>query len=132
MTVENTEEAKAFVKRFLETLEARDLELASTMLAPGAKIIFPGPAHFESLSDVVAWAKDRYQWVQKSFERFDAVTLPEDEIVVYVMGSLKGLNLHGVEFSGVRYVDRFVLKDGVIVSQEVWNDLAESKVLEPA
>lgn len=32
----------------------------------------------------------------------------------------------GVAFEGVRYVDRITLRDGKIIRQEVWNDLAES------
>jgi hypothetical protein len=45
------------------------------------------------------------------------------------MGTLYGLNNFGIEFAGVRYIDRFVVEGGLIVSQEVWNDLAESGVL---
>ena len=53
-----------------------------------------------------------------------------DGQVVYVMGTLQGINRYGVSFSDVRYIDRFVLKDGLIIQQDVWNDLAESGVLE--
>lgn len=125
----NTQEAVTLVKRYLRALENRDLETASSMLAKGATIVFPGTQPFENLNELVAHARERYQWVRKTFECVDSVSLPEGVIVVYLTGQLNGMNLHGVEFSGVRFVDRFVLREGMIVSQEVWNDLAETGVL---
>jgi hypothetical protein len=45
--------------------------------------------------------------------------------VVYNIGTLYGEWPDGTEFSGNRYVDRYVLRDGLIVRMEVWNDSAE-------
>jgi hypothetical protein len=42
---------------------------------------------------------------------------------------LYGENLQGVAFEGIRYVDVFVIKNGLIIEQRVWNDLAETGVL---
>lgn len=126
----SSQEAADTVRRFLEALEDRDLEAASSMLAPGASIVFPGARPFADLNEIVAWARQRYQWVRKTIERIDSVSLGEGEIVVYVSGQLYGVNLNGVEFAGVRFIDRFSLRDGLILSQEVWNDLAETKVLD--
>lgn len=123
------EEAEAFVKRFLRTMEARDLEAAEAMMAPGAQITFPGGKVFSSQREMVEASRGRYQWVKKTFDRIDSFT-GDDGQVVYVMGTLHGLNRHGLSFSDVRYIDRFLLKDGLIVQQDVWNDLAESGVLE--
>lgn len=123
------EEAEAFVKRFLRTMEARDLEAAEAMMAPGAQITFPGGKVFSSQREMVEASRGRYQWVKKTFDRIDSFT-GDDGQVVYVMGTLHGLNRHGLPFSDVRYIDRFLLKDGLIVQQDVWNDLAESGVLE--
>jgi hypothetical protein len=50
-------------------------------------------------------------------------------VVVITTGRLSGENLQGVSFDGVRYIDRFVLADDKIVSQQVWNDLDVSGVL---
>lgn len=123
------EEAEALVKRFLRTMEARDLEAAEAMMAPGAQITFPGGKVFSSQREMVEASRGRYQWVKKTFDRIDSFT-GDDGQVVYVMGTLHGLNRHGLSFSDVRYIDRFLLKDGLIVQQDVWNDLAESGVLE--
>jgi hypothetical protein len=125
----NGNEAEAFVKHFLRTMEARDLETAEAMMAPGARITFPGGKVYSSQREMVEASRGRYQWVKKTFDRVDSFT-EDDGQVVYVMGTLHGVNRHGLPFSGVRYIDRFRLKDGLIVQQDVWNDLAESGVLE--
>ena len=38
---------------------------------------------------------------------------------------LNGESLDGSPISEVRYIDRFVFRDGLIVDQQVWNDLAD-------
>ena len=121
--------AKELIKRFLRAMEARDLESAQAMMAPGAEIIFPGGVVFQSQAEMVAAAQGRYQWVKKTFDRLESLGRG-DQTVVFVMGTLSGVNIHGVAFSGIRYIDRFALENGLITSQEVWNDLAESGVLE--
>lgn len=125
------EEAIQLVKRFLRSMEERDLETAEAMMAPGAKIIFPGGKRFSSQREMVEASRGRYQWVKKTFELVD-VNQANDSQVVYVLGTLYGVNRHGVPFSDVRYIDRFVIKDSLIIRQEVWNDLAESGMLAKA
>jgi ketosteroid isomerase-like protein len=122
-------EAAALVKRFLEAMANRDLAAAGTMIATDAKIIFPGGKAFKSQQDMVAAARGRYQWIKKKFEQIDTAVLTRARVAVYVMGTLYGCNNFGVDFAGVRYIDRFEVEGGLIVSQQVWNDLAESGVL---
>jgi hypothetical protein len=110
-------------------MEARELAAAEAMMAPGAKITFPGEKRFLSQREMVEASRGRYQWVKKTFDQVDANQV-DDGQVVYVMGTLYGVNRHGAPFSGVRYIDRFVIKNGLIAQQDVWNDLAESGVLE--
>ncbi len=62
-------------------------------------------------------------------EHYDAADGPDGAVVVVSTGTLFGVNLHGVPFVGVRYVDRFVLRDGLVQEQHVWNDLTLSGVL---
>lgn len=125
------EEATQLVKRFLRTMEERDLETAEAMMTPEAEIIFPGGKHFSNQRGMVEASRDRYQWVKKSFDRIDACHAGDSQ-VVYVLGTLHGVNRHGIPFTDVRYIDRFVIEKGLIARQEVWNDLAESGVLEKA
>lgn len=121
-------EAIELVKRFLRTMEARDLEAAEAMMAADARIIFPGGIQFGSQCDMVKASRVRYQWIKKTFDEWDSFASGENQ-VVYIRGFLYGVNRHGIPFSGVRYIDRFVIQDNQIVQQEVWNDLAESGVL---
>ncbi|UCD82434.1 MAG: nuclear transport factor 2 family protein [Desulfobacterales bacterium] len=122
-------EAAKLVKNFLRAMENRDLAAAADMMAEDAKIVFPGGKVFNNQEEMVTDARGRYQWIKKAFEQIDTAALPQGGIAVYIKGTLYGLNNFGVKFAGVRYIDRFVVKDGLIVSQEVWNDLAESGVL---
>lgn len=126
----NFQEAEKLVKQFLEALARRDMKTASSYLAPGAKIMFPGGKLYKNLDEHVKTAAGRYQWVRKTIDQVDSAKLADDSIAVYFSGRLHGLNLHDIPFSDVRFIDRFVLKDGLIMSQEVWNDLAESGVLD--
>jgi ketosteroid isomerase-like protein len=122
------EEAVNLVTHFLRRMEARDLDGAERLMAPGAKIIFPGGKQFSSQREMVEASSDRYQWVKKKFEQIDAHH-EGDAGIVYVIGTLYGVNQQGVSFSNVRFIDRFVLRNGLIYQQDVWNDLAESGVL---
>ena len=123
------QEAERIIKQFLEALSHRDLEAASSYLAPAAKIVFPGGRLYNNLDEHVKTASGRYLWVRKTLDQVDSAKLADGFIVVYFSGRLHGVNLHDIPFSDVRFIDRFVLKEGLIFSQEVWNDLAESGVL---
>jgi hypothetical protein len=43
----------------------------------------------------------------------------------YNRGTLHGAWLDGTPFEGNRYVDRYVVRHGLIVEMDVWNDSAE-------
>ena len=122
-------QAVATVEKFLRLVEDRKLEEGAAYLAAGVSITFPGGRRFSSLSEQVASSAGRFRFVRKVFEKFDAVA-DGDDVIVYVFGTLEGEALDGSPFSGVRFIDRFVLMAGRIVDQKVWNDMAESKVLE--
>ena len=111
-------------KEFLRTMEARDLDHAKTFLAPGFRMTFPGGVSLNSLEEMVEWFKVRYSKITKTFEGFDVAEDGEDTII-YSTGMLNGEALDGSSISEVRYIDRFVFRDGPLVDQKVWNDLAE-------
>ena len=64
-------DASSLVKAYLGAMESRDLVLAGSMLAPGFSMQFPGPVTFTSLGELIEWAKPRYRFVRKTYERFD-------------------------------------------------------------
>jgi hypothetical protein len=122
--IKNTD-GSARVRLFLETMQQRDLVRARQFLAPEFEMVFPGNVRMQSLEDLVAWGGTRYQTIGKTYERFDEVQLGELSIV-YCFGSLSGVWLNGSPFEGIRFIDRFEIRAGLITRQDVWNDLAEA------
>jgi len=116
----------ATVRDFLRLMEARDLDAARAMLAPGFRMVFPGGAEMTTLDELVAWAANRYRFVRKSFDGFDVAPVDAGD-VVYAWGTLAGEWPDGTPFAGIRFIDRTVVRDGKLVSQEVWNDLGEAR-----
>ncbi|MFK7996176.1 MAG: 3-hydroxybutyryl-CoA dehydrogenase [Granulosicoccus sp.] len=118
-------DAQAIVQAYLNAMENRDLEKAQVFLHQEFSMTFPGGNTFTTLLQLVEWAKGRYQSIGKTYERFDQ-SQNGNETVVYCYGMLSGVTLEGIPFSDIRFVDRFVIVNGLIYSQLVWNDLAES------
>ncbi|MGW4420663.1 nuclear transport factor 2 family protein [Streptosporangium sp. NPDC004631] len=115
------------VDRYLQLCEDRDLEEAARLLAPDVRMVFPGGRVFASLPEMVAGAGGRYRWVRKRRERYFEGAAG-DATVVTSLGTLYGEDLTGDPFSGVRYVDVFVIHDGLITEQNVYNDLTEAGI----
>ena len=116
--------AAKIVRTYLRLVEARDLDAASEFLADDVLIVFPGGRTFRSLTDQVTSSAGRFHSVKKTLDQLDVLS-DGAEATVYVYGTLAGQALDGSSFVGVRFIDRFALNDGQIVSQMVWNDLAE-------
>lgn len=113
-------EGAALVRRYLDAMEARDLDTARACLAPGFTMTFPGGVTMTSLEELIAWAAPRYRFVTKTHDGTDALG-----DVVVCRGTLRGEWPDGTEFSGIRFIDRFELSAGRILRQEVWNDMGE-------
>ncbi len=118
------------VRAYLAAMEARDLKAAETWLAEDAQLTFPGPARFGSLQDMVAWAGTRYKQIGKTYERFDE-TGTDDGAVVICQGTLHGEWLNGGRFEAIRFIDWFLIQNGLIAQQRVWNDLSEAGLGKP-
>ena len=116
--------ARDIVRAFLDTMEARDLVRAKRFLAPGFTMTFPGNQRFTELEAMIAWAKPRYRWVKKRYERFD-VAQDSTATHVYCFGALYGEWNDGTGFEGIRFIDRFTVRAGKLVDQMVWNDMGE-------
>lgn len=120
---------RAIVRTYLELMEARDLDAAAAFLDPAVVITFPGGRTFRDLHDQVASSAGRFEFVRKTFDRIDVVETDDHAAVVYALGTLAGRNLQGTDFTDIRFIDRFTLRNGLIIDQMVWNDLAESDVI---
>jgi ketosteroid isomerase-like protein len=112
--------AEQTVREYLALMERRDLAAAKALLAPGFHMVFPGGRRFDSLEALVEWARSRYRSAKKTYERFDAAA-----DAVYCFGTLSGEWLDGKPYSGIRFIDRFTVRDGKLLDQQVWNDLGE-------
>lgn len=117
----------AMLERYLAAAAARRLDEAASFLAPGARLEFP-QGTFHDLSSLAEAMASRYRRIDKSYQTWDVCD--QGLQVVVATGTLSGVNVHGVPFEGIRFCDRFVVHDGKIVLQQVWNDLAESGVLD--
>lgn len=118
--------AVAVVEAFLGASMIPDPVRAQACLARNVTITFTGARSFTSAAEVAAFNATRYRKVSKKFERTEALAgAAPDEFTVYNSGTLFGEWPDGQTFSGNRYIDRFMLRGGKIVSMEVWNDSAE-------
>jgi len=113
------------VSDYLTAMERRDLAAARAMLAPGFSMTFPGGKRFETLDALVEWAKPRYKRALKTYDHFDAAHQSDGSAVVYCFGTLYGELNDGTPYSGIRFIDRFTVRDGKLVDQMVWNDMGE-------
>jgi ketosteroid isomerase-like protein len=115
--------ASRVVRDYLEAWAERDLEAAQRHLGEGFVMTYPGGASFTRLEDLVAHLTQSYRGVRKRFEGFDEVPAEAGTVVVYCFGTLYGEFADGRHFEGVRFIDRFTVRDGQLVDHRVWNDL---------
>jgi hypothetical protein len=118
------------VTGYLSLCEQRRLADAARYLAANAELIFPGARRYTDLSVMAEDAARRYRSVSKTYELTNAHRDSTGDWIVVTIGTLAGVSLAGTPFDGVRFLDRFVVRDGKIVQQQVFNDLAESGVLQ--
>ena len=107
---------------FLAHLAGGRIDAARALLAPDVRMIFPGGVVLRSLDELAAWSRPRYRSIAKRIDRTDC-----SGATVHVSGTLEGTWSDGRSFSGIRFVDRFDVRDGLIARQEVWNDMAERR-----
>lgn len=118
------------VNEFLRLIMIPDPPAASRYTAPDMKILFTGGRAMRAPADCTKFNASRYKWVKKRIDRTDVVIQTTEEAasgetVVYSIGTLYGQWPDGAPFEGNRYVDRYVVKNGLITHMDVWNDSAE-------
>ena len=118
------EQAVEVVKKFLAASMAPDAVLAATYMHPQVSITFTGKREFPTTKGITDFNGARYKWVKKSLGQFDWMDRG-DHVVVYSNGTLYGEWPDGQPFAGNRYLDRYEVRDGLIVKMDVWNDSAE-------
>ena len=114
------------VNEFLRLVMMPDPASARRYVSPDLQIRFTGGRAMRDPAETAAFNASRYRWVKKRIERSDTVAGgTAEETIVYSLGTLHGEWPDGTPFEGNRYVDRYVVRQGLIVQMEVWNDSAE-------
>lgn len=114
------------VDEFLRLVMIPDPDAARAYTAPDLRIRFTGGRAMRDPAETTAFNRARYRWVKKRIERTESVVPGLDgDAVVYSLGTLYGEWPDGTPFEGNRYVDRYVVRQGLIVQMDVWNDSAE-------
>ncbi len=120
--------AAEVVDEFLRLIMIPDPVAARQYTAPEMQIRFTGGRAMSEPAQCTAFNAARYKWVKKRIERTETV-MPgaggDAQTVVYSLGTLYGEWPDGTPFEGNRYVDRYVVRDGLITHMDVWNDSAE-------
>jgi hypothetical protein len=122
--------AAEVVNEFLRLIMLPDPLAASLYTAASMQIVFTGKRAMREPAECTKFNASRYKWVKKRIERTEVVMpTPQQaaggETIVYSLGSLYGEWPDGTPFEGNRYVDRYVVRDGLITQMDVWNDSAE-------
>jgi hypothetical protein len=112
------------VREFVDALGRRDLDAARAYLAPDFTMSVPGNHRFRTLAEYAAFSAGRNGPLRLHIDGLEACEAPVG-LAVYASGTISGEWLDGSAFHGVRFCDRFVLRNGLIVEMQVWNDLAE-------
>lgn len=118
--------AVEIVDRFLQLIMIPDPAQARHFVAQDLKIVFTGGVAMTDPSECAAYNAKRYAWVRKKFDRYEVVEGASDQqTIVYSLGTLYGTWPDGQPFEANRYVDRYVIENGMITEMHVWNDSAE-------
>lgn len=126
MTGSVLSEACEVVEAYLERSMVPDPAGAAVYCAKDIKITFTGGRSFCAPSETAAFNAKRYAWVKKRVGPTHAARDPETgDVHVYNTGHLYGAWPDGTAFDHNRYIDTFVVRDGLIVQTNVWNDSAE-------
>jgi hypothetical protein len=124
-TVSNVSPA-AVVDEYLRLLMGPEPAAARRLAAPDLLIRYVGGRRLRDPAEAAAFTAARYRWIKKKIDATETVTGGTSEAtVVYSIGTLYGEWADGTPFEGNRYVDRYVVRRGLIAEMDVWNDSAE-------
>ena len=116
------------VKKYLDAMIRRDVVEASQYIHPEAIIIYPGGKTFNALSTLSESSSKKFKTLDKTFDRFEALTREDGIHIVFVAGTLNGTWPDDSVFKGIRFIDRYEVDQNNIIKQEVWSDSAEFRL----
>ncbi|WP_326640674.1 nuclear transport factor 2 family protein [Streptosporangium sp. NBC_01755] len=116
--------AVALVERYLQHYEDRDLDGVLSCVSTDFTIEFPGPVLFGSVAHLMHTAAQMFRSLRKHRDHYACGTDDQGRTVVTSRGRLYGECHDGSRIDDVRYCDVFLVADGLIVQQFVFNDMA--------
>ncbi len=116
------DQAADIVSAYLTSTNEGDLKAASCFLGNNFEMTCPGNIKFKALAEFSEWTQNRYSKVLKNILSKN-VSFRGLDSTVFFHGTLSGTWHNGYDFSDVRFIDRFDVSEGLINSQEIWNDL---------
>ncbi len=117
-------------RAFLDAVANRDLDRAEALTADDFTMVVSGGHQFDSLRRFVDYSTTRQKTVAKHTDHFEALA-EENSVVVYCFGTMSGAWLDRSRYQDVRYIDRFVIRNGRISDMKVWSDMAEFRPPDP-
>lgn len=124
--MEMIEDPADIVAEYLRLLMIPDPDAARRFVSPNLVIKFTGGRVMSDPSECARFNSTRYAWVKKRVESTEVMRgATREHAIVYSYGTLYGAWPDGTGFEGNRYVDRYVVRHGLIELMEVWNDSAE-------
>ena len=122
----------ALVDRYLELSAAGDLRASAGFLVDAPLLVWPGGRRYDSLAEARGDTGRRFRAIAKRRDVYDVAPRADGVVVVVSSGTLLGETAAGERFSGIRYLDRLVVRDGRIAEQHVFNDIAVSGLEVPS
>jgi hypothetical protein len=111
-------------QKFLDLLEARNLDEVAELITDDFVMVWPGGVRFDDLATLKEWGTGRFQSVKNIYDKIEAAETPMGNAVFFI-GTLEGVFADGSAFSGIRFVDRVLVTKGKVSELLVWSDLAE-------
>lgn len=118
------------VRQWFDAVNQGEPAVAIGLMSSPTAITVSGGHRFTRLEDFMVFATKRYARVRKQVEAFEACEAAGG-VAVYARGRMSGSWLDGTAFEGVRWCDRFLVEQALIVDLQTWSDLAETRLPSP-
>jgi len=116
----DADDAVRVAAAFLSAQAARDVDAARPLASDAFRVVSPGGKQ-TGLDALFERLRTAYRSLQKLPEAQDVASV-DGGWVVYTHGTMVGERSDGTKFDGVRFLDRLVVRDGKVETQQIWND----------
>lgn len=118
------DKAREVVEQFIKGVNERSAEAVRAVASEQIEMTFPGGLVMRSVEEFFDWLAGRSPRSTYTYDVIDIVT-QEDRVVAYAGGRAEGITATGVAFSGVRVMDKFVIREGRVIAKEAYSDMSD-------